>query len=458
VRCAGSPAWWLYNLLFPAVFAALLPKFLLRMMRRGGWHHHFWERVGVLDRATRRRLQRRTRWRVWIHAVSVGEVYVAARFMAELRRRRQDVSFVLTTTTSTGRAVAEKHLSAEDIIFYLPLDRPWLMRRLLRLVQPALVLLVECEMWPNLLRYCTRYGIPVVLVNGRISDHSFRNYRRVRWMTRRLLPMMDLLCLQGDTDAARLLELGAPPERIVVVGSAKYDVDPGDDSTAETVGKVLERVGFDGRLLLVGGSTWPGEEAALVEAYRRLRGAHPDLRLVLVPRHVERAPEIEGLLAAAGLRYVLRSRVEESAGADDYDVLLADTTGELRGFYRWAQVVFVGKSLTRKGGQNIIEPARYGRPIITGPNLQNFRAVAEDFRRAGALLEVRNEEELVSVVRDLLADPGRREEYGRRARQVVEERRGAVQRTLDEIFRRLNVLKPEETGGADRATVGGTED
>ncbi|RKX32622.1 MAG: hypothetical protein DRP22_01920 [Verrucomicrobia bacterium] len=439
LQCARSPVWWLYNLLFPVVFIFLLPRFVVRMVRRGGYRRHFWQRITLYDRSTRRKLTRESAFRVWIHAVSVGEIFVALRFMEEIRRKKPDASFVVTTTTSTGRAVAEKQLRDEDIILYFPLDRPCLMKGLLRLVRPSLVLLVECEMWPNLLRYCTLSGIPVVLVNGRISDHSYRNYCRVRFMTRRLLPMVDLLCVQGETDRERLLSLGASPERTLVVGSAKYEVPAGGEEVFQVVERVLSRVGFRGRTLLVGGSTWPGEEEALVRVYRKLRPAYPDLRLILVPRHVERTGEITALLASHGVRYALRSAVESESGADDYDVLLADTTGELRGFYRWADIVFVGKSLTQRGGQNFIEPAQFGRPVITGPNLQNFPVVARDFLDAQALLVITDEQELSEAIEKLLRDPALREEYGRKALNVVREKQGAVRRTLEQIRSRLSL-------------------
>lgn len=439
LRCARSRVWRFYNLSFPVVFAFLLPRFAVRMVRRGGYWRHFWERITLYDRSTRRNLNRVTGFRVWIHAVSVGEIFVALRFIEEIRRRKPDSAFVVTTTTSTGRAVAEKQLGGGDLVLYFPVDRPWLMKRLLRLVRPSLVLLVECEMWPNLLRYCTFSGTPVVLVNGRISDHSYRNYCKLRFMTRRLLPMVDLLCVQGQTDRERLLRLGAPSERTVVVGSAKYEVPAGGEAVFKVVERVLGGVGFRGRTLLVGGSTWPGEEEALVMAYKQLRPEHPELRLILVPRHVERTGEIRAMLESHGVRYILRSSVGSQSGPDDYDVLLADTTGELRGFYRWADIVFVGKSLTQRGGQNFIEPAQLGRPVITGPNLQNFPVVARDFRDAQALLVISDGQELFETIRRLLQDPALRQEYGRKALEVACRKQGAVRRTLEQIRSRLSL-------------------
>ena len=418
--------WLAYNALFALVYFLLLPKFLLRMRRRGGYGKGFLQRFAVYGPEVRARLAG-DRDRIWVHAVSVGEVYVGLRFIEELRAARPKAAFVLTTTTSTGRRVAEAGLAEDDVLLYFPSDCPGIVRRAFRRLRPRAILLVENELWPNLLREADRRKVPVFLVNGRISASSYRGYRKVRWMTRRALPLVRRFLVQSEEDAARLLDLGAPAERVQAVGSAKYDVVRDDPAAAAQAQAILRAAGLgEGDLLLVGGSTWPGEEAALLRVYRALKPRYPALRLVLVPRHVERRPEIEADIARQGLAHTRRSALDERKAAGPVDILLVDTTGELRGLYTAATVIFVGKSLTQTGGQNIIEPALPGKPIVVGPHLENFPGVAEDFRQAGALIQVDDERGLREAVRDLLDNADKRAAYGDRARQLVERKRGAV--------------------------------
>jgi len=431
--------WALYNVLFAVGFLLVLPRFLLRMARRGGYSRHFWERVGIYERNKRNDLSRGGR--IWIHAVSVGEVLVALRFMDELRRRHSQLRFVLSTTTSTGHAVAERRLVEEDILIYFPVDFPPVVRRVLRLMAPRLLILVECELWPNLVRTAHARGVPVVLVNGRISEHSYRGYRRLRVFTRRLLPIVEVMCVQSSADREKLLQLGGVPQRVRVVGSAKYDLADVRPGSVEEVDTVLERCGMGrGRKILLGGSTWAGEEEILLRVYKEARKRFPDLRLILAPRHVERMGEVIRAVKAAGMTYTLRSSVDGSASGGpvkETDVLLIDTTGELRLFYHGATVIFIGKSLTRHGGQNIVEPAAAGRPVIVGPNLENFPVVFDDFKKAGAITVVRDEIELGKAVEELLADPERCRTLGERASRLVREKGGAVARTADMIERYL---------------------
>jgi len=429
--------WILYNVLFVFVYLLLLPRYLLRMRRRGGYRRGFLQRFAIYGPAVRARLAEKGN-RIWVHAVSVGEVYVGLRFIEALRRARPETAFILTTTTSTGHRVAAAGLAEDDVLLYFPSDVPGIVRRAVRQLRPRAVLLVENELWPNLLREADRRGIPVFLVNGRISAASYRGYRKVRWMTRRALPLVRRFLVQSEDDAARLRALGAPAERVRAVGSAKYDVVRDDPAGAARARAVLRNAGLGERdLLLVGGSTWPGEEAALLRVYRALKPHTPALRLVLVPRHVERRPEIEEEIARQGLAHSRRSALDARTEAGPVDILLVDTTGELRGLYTAATVIFVGKSLTQTGGQNIIEPALPGKPIIVGPHLENFPGVADDFRQADALVQVEDEDGLREAVRMLLDDPERRAAYGRRARELVERKRGVVAASVEMLAAEL---------------------
>ncbi len=420
--------WWVYNLLFPLAFAGLLPHFLLRMLRRGGYARHFTQRFGRYGAEEAARLEAPGR-PIWIQAVSVGELAVAFSFMAELRRRDPAVRFVLTTNTSTGHALALAKIQPPDVTLYFPMDVPGVVKRALRRIRPAAVVLIENELWPNLIRYARRQDIPTVLVNGRISEHSFQGYWKIRFITRRLLPEVRWFCVQTAIDRDRLLALGAPADRLEVVGSAKYDLDATPPTAEVRARAALAALGVRaGDPVWVGGSTWAGEEEALLDAYRAAQARHPGLLLALVPRHAERRDEVLAAIRERELTVVQRSRFPDGAPppAARPDVLLVDTTGELRGFYAAADLVFVGKSLTQTGGQNPIEPARDGKPILVGPHMENFAEVARDFRDAGAWVQVADAAELAAAADRLLGDAAERDRLGRAAADLVARKAGAT--------------------------------
>ena len=429
--------WILYNLLFSIAAILVLPFFVFRMFRRGGFRRRFMERFALYRPDVHRELA--TGGRVWVHAVSVGEVYVALRFMEEIRTAQPGTSFVLSTTTSTGRSIADRNKSDDDIVLYFPLDLPFLMRRAVRAIRPRMLLLMECELWPNLIRLCASAGIPVALLNGRISASSARGYRWARVFFMPVLRALRCCFVQTQSEKAWLVEMGVSSDRIRVVGSAKYDainIEPGGEKRAR---EVLRAAGIpDDASLWVAGSTWPGEEKAVLEVYKRLRAEHEDLKLVLAPRHVERRRQIEDDIRSAGLRWVRRSKAEdpEPGGAGDRapDVLLVDTTGELRDFYAAATVIFVGHSLVAGGGHSIIEPAVFAKPIVVGPYLENFPVVASDFLEADAVVQVKDEDGLHDELADLLRDETLRAGYGERAAGVVKTHGGSVRETVSELL------------------------
>jgi len=424
--------WFFYNILFAIGIIAMLPRALVRMRRRGGYARNFGQRFARYSPELLAQL--REGGRIWIHAVSVGEIFVATRFMQEFRARRPDVKFVLSTTTSTGYGIAEKDVASPDVLIYLPVDFSYVMKRALSIIRPKALVLVECELWPNLIRLVRRGGVPVILINGRISDHSYSGYSKLRVFTRPLLAQVDLLCVQSDDDRQKLASLGADPARLNVVGSTKYDMTPANGDGEENARAALDAAGIArNRLVLLGGSTWAGEEEALLDAYKELRVTINNLVLVLVPRHAERRDKVLSAIADRGLSVVRRTELKSGASAPP-DVLLVDTTGELRSFYACADVIFVGKSLSEHGGQNIIEPALCGKPIVVGPNMENFITVTRDFLAADALVQVRDAAGLRDAIRVLLSDPSKRVSLGEKAQRLVREKAGAVQKTLDLIF------------------------
>jgi 3-deoxy-D-manno-octulosonic-acid transferase len=425
--------WWLYNLGFAFGFTLMLPRFLWRMARRGGYARNFLQRFGRYAPATRAQLAEGGR--VWIHAVSVGEVGVALRLIQELRAAQPDLRFLLSTTTSTGHAIAQQQLDPAIPLIYFPLDVPPVSRRVVRLIRPRALLLIENEMWPNLIRAVRQQNVPVAMINARISAHSFRGYHLLRFLTRQLLPRFSAFYAQGQPDADRLIALGAPADRVRVMGSAKYDLAPGGASGAEKARAALDGAGFAAtRPLLLGGSTWDGEEAVLLDTLIALRPLVPELALVLVPRHAERRSEVLREIEARHLTVVCRSAPKPLAHPD---VLLVDTTGELRNFYAVASVIFVGKSLTQHGGQNIIEPAACAKPVLVGPNMENFESILPDFLAAQALVQVADAADLRAAAARLLQDPAEAQALGARAAAVVRAKSGALHATVQALVQQL---------------------
>lgn len=422
--------WIFYNLLFPVAFLLLLPKFTARMLKRGGYKKHFEQRLGIYGHGVRAMLAEGPR--IWIHAVSVGELFVALRFIEEYRKQNPDARFVVSTNTSTGHSLAEQKLDSRDVLIYFPVDLPWVMHRALNAIRPLMLILVECEFWPNLVRQAHRRGIPVSLINGRISDSSFKGYMRLRPFTRRLLELIDPVCVQGRQDADRMIAMGARPATVQTLGTAKYDLPPPDADAATSARAVLRSLAVpDDALILLGGSTWSGEEEALCKIYKTLREKHPALFLVLVPRHAERRDEVQKAVEDQGLSMALRSAGATSGAAPD--VLVVDTTGELMSFYAAADVVFVGKSLCEHGGQNPIEPALFGKAVVVGPNMENFPSVMDDFLSAGALRQADGFQTLGKTIAELLSDSEARRKLGDAARRVIENHRGVITRMVEQI-------------------------
>lgn len=426
--------WFLYNLLFPVVFICMLPKFIARMLKRGGYGQHFEQRIGHFGRNTKARL--REHQRVWVHAVSVGEIYVALRFIRAYRSANPYALFALSTTTSTGHTIARRELDPRDVLFYFPVDLPPIVRKVLRIVNPSRIVLVEGEFWPNLIRQANGMDIPISLINGRLSERSYKGYRKLKPLTTDVLRRIRPICVQGKVDAERMIGIGAPPEHVHTMGTVKFDVAERDPAGEETARQIVRGIGVaDDAIVLLGGSTWPGEEDVLCSIYKRMRETHPDLYLIMVPRHVERSEEVVQVFEKHGLSYERRSHVDLSRPGDRPDVLLVDTTGELRNFYSVADLIFVGKSLTQHGGQNPIEPAMYGKAVIMGPNMENFPVVMEVFLTAKAVLQVASADGLADAIEHLIAAPAEREQLGLRAAQVVERSRGVIEKTVQLLDR-----------------------
>jgi 3-deoxy-D-manno-octulosonic-acid transferase len=413
----------LYSLLLTVAFVVSLPWFLWKGRATGKYLRTFRERMGRLpvylnvdgDRS------------IWIHAVSVGEVLAARPLVPSLRERFPSHRIFVSTTTMTGNAVARKSLRGVDGLFYTPFDFPHPVRNALEVLNPSLLLLIETELWPNLIHEAHRRGTRIALVNGRISPRSFPRYRRFRRLLAGTLAEVDLFLMQGDAHAERILAMGAPPERVQVTGNLKFDaVEPG--RLPERLVKLLHGGAGPLRPMWVAGSTMGGEEELVLSAFHRVRSEVPEARLVIAPRHPERFDAVAPLVEAAGFRCLRRTALDPLAWRDG-EVLLLDTLGELSQLYALASVVFVGGSLVPAGGHNILEPAVAGKPVVVGPHMENFQEIADQFRAESAMVQVGSPDELAHEVSALLLDEGRSRDLGERARDLVGRNRGAVSRT-----------------------------
>ncbi len=418
----------LYNLLWPLGLLFYLPAFLRKMFRRGGYRKNFGQRLGFYRGKVRERL--RGQRPLWMHAVSVGEVMIALKLARQLRARKPQMHCALTTTTATGYALAQKSAPAWVTVLYTPLDFWPVMRRAFRLIAPRQIVLIEAEVWPNMVSEAQRRKIPVVLANARLSPRSERRFLRFRFLLAPIFGKLNLLCVTDTQDAARWRRIGAPAERIQAVGNIKFDPEEMLALSVEPR-RFLEQICVgSARPVLFGGSTHGGEEEILADTFVRLRQELADLFLVIAPRHVERAGEIESLLRKRGLRVVRRTgRCTESSA----DVLLIDTTGELADWYAIATVVFIGKSMTAHGGQNPVEALIAGKPVIIGPHMENFAEISKQLLEQNAALRARDPGELTSLTRRLLLDPKLRETMSARATGVLAGHRGATARTAELI-------------------------
>lgn len=408
---------FLYNLLFPIGLVLYLPRQLVKMLRRGDYRDKFGQRLGFYDRETRARLQ--SGERTWIHAVSVGEVRIALKLISQLRAREPASRFALTTTTSTGYAVATSAADTSIEVMYNPIDFWPVMRSAFRAIRPKRLVLVEAEVWPNLVAIAHKQHVPVALVNARLSRRSETRFRTFRPLVEPTFRCLDLVCVAEEHDVERWASLGIPRQRIRCVGSIKFD--------PEEPLKDRELNLRQDRPVLFGGSTHAGEEEVLAAAFQRLRAQFPNLLLVLAPRHVERTREIRAQLEAEGLHVVLRSESATNAR----DCLLIDTTGELQSWYGVATAVFVGKSLTARGGQNPVEPIVVGKPVLFGPHMENFQPLANSLVQFGGGIRVHDLESLTNETALLLRDPSRAAHVVENARHVLASHAGATRRTAE---------------------------
>lgn len=424
----------LYSLLYTLAFLALLPYFAYQAIFNRKYLGNLSGRLWVKTDS----LKKDARPAIWLHAVSVGETLAAKTLIGELCERFPNHRLVISTTTLTGQAVARDHLCEADEICYFPFDWKFTVRRALNAIQPQIVILMESELWLNFLCECKVRQIPAIVVNGRISDRSFPRSQKFGFFVHRLYSLVTAFLMQSPIDADRAMKLGAPSERVSVTGNLKYDIgDTSQSAKSAEKAKELDQMFALGHApLIVAGSTSEGEERILLDAFVRLqnRSEFKNVRLMIAPRHPERFDNVARLLEAAKLNFVKRS--VNSPSAQNAEVVLLDSVGELGSVYRFASLVFVGGSLVPVGGHNILEPALFAKPIIVGPYMQNFRQIAQDFLQHDALIQIRQTEEskqaseLDQIFTELLTNENRARQLGENARLAMDKNRGATERTI----------------------------
>ncbi|NJE33491.1 3-deoxy-D-manno-octulosonic acid transferase [Megasphaera sp. SW808] len=430
--------YWLYNVLLLVYWATLIPMLIYRLIREEGFYQRIKQSIGFLPDDLKEKIS--NRHAIWVHAASVGEIVAASPIVREMRKTHPNEVIIVSVVTATGFRMAHQIIKGADGILYFPLDLPYLTDRILTIVKPRAIVLVETEIWPNFLRIAARKNIPVMMMNGRISRRSSSRYRMITFFTRRVLSTIYVFCMQSRIDAQYIIDIGADPNKVIVTGNTKYDQTYGI-VTDEEKKRYLKELGFDENTypIMIAGSTHKGENVSVYKAFCNIRNHFPGAKLIIAPRYIHQADLIYDEGVKHGVTMVKRSdMVAGKQIAGPYDGVLLDTIGELGRVYSLGDLVFVGGSLAHIGGHNILEPAAHGKPIVVGPNMFNFVEIFDLLSSRGACVMVRNEEEFIDTCLDILIHPEKAEEMKRHCLEIVEENQGATKKNLDELQRLLD--------------------
>ncbi len=428
----------LYTVAIVVFFALAFPVLALHKKTRAGWGRRF----GLYPRGPLAATGGRPRF--WLHGASAGDLLALSPMIKELKARFPGCTVVLSTLTNSGYAMGRERIRDADAITFVPWDLPGATRRAVAAIDPDLLVLEYTEIWPNLIRAARRHGAKVVVTNGRFSPGKLRSYRLLFSLIGNPLQVVDLFLMREDEEAERVLRLGAPLDRVWVTGNTKFDALVPARAPGPADQELLRAFGFpEGVPIFICGSTHEGEEGVLLSVYRRLLAEHPELRLVVAPRYVERAAKVKALAEDAGL--CARLRTEKAAAAAPARVCVLDTIGELSSAYRLATLVFVGGSFTTRGGQNILEPAAQGKPVLFGPHMENFHDSVQVLVGRGGI-QVNDGDHLYRVAHELLARPEKMKEVGELARAAVTSVRGASARNVALMARLLEPRPPATTG------------
>lgn len=431
---------WIYNLAFIFFGIFYLPTFLFKIKRAESRKQLLKERFGFLSRELQKKLLGKKV--IWIHAVSVGEVIAVQNFIRGFLPPHPEHHVVLTTVTPTGQKIAKELESSQVSVCYAPFDITIAVRRFFKTLDPECLLLMETEIWPNLLVEAGRFRVPVGMLNARLSLRSAKSYGRFRYFFKEVFSAIHFVLAQDGQDAKRFACLGIPATSIQVLGNMKFDNQPLADLDATDAVRMKTQWGFSSKdQIVIAGSTHEGEEKILAEVFLDLKNNFPNLKMLIAPRHVERSEKIAALFQSRKFAVALASRLQETSS---FDVLILDQLGVLKKLYAMADIVYVGGSLVRRGGQNPIEPANFKRPIVHGPFVRNFEGVYRTLDQQGGAILIRDQAELVFAFSHLLQDEGERKKLGANAFEIVHQMRGATLRHIEWISDFLNGKKERE--------------
>lgn len=410
---------FVFDFLYIIAVFFYLPAFFLK----GKYQLDLRQRFGIYSDELKQRLKGRDNL-IWLHAVSVGEIKAAAALLENLRNVFPKINFLISTITPTGNAVAKQIAGADDTVIYFPFDLSWVVSRALSVFRPKMFLIMETELWPNLIIEASKRKIPIAVINGRISDKAFPRYEKVSFFFKRVLKKIDLLCMQTEVDRKRIISLGADKDRVYVVGNIKFD------QSKTNSGDVPGALGLkNNEQLIVAGSTHNNEEEIIARVFIRLKDKYPHTRLLIAPRHIHRTAEIKQVLKKLGLESLRISELNLSKiSQGDNTVFILDIMGVLNQYYQLADIVFVGGSLVRHGGQNPIEPASYAKAVVFGRHMFNFSQIAKIFLDNNAAVCVDDQQQLYETLDILLSDQKKRKKFAAQAQLVVNENRGSLQR------------------------------
>jgi len=412
----------LYNLLLIIATVLFFPVILFKLITVPKYRGGMTQKLGRLRKSVLQVIKGSRP--IWIHAVSVGEVMAAHPLIRELKKKYPHRKLILSTVTVTGNYTARRRVPEADAVFYFPFDFPCIVRRVIQGINPQIVLVAETELWPNFFRELKRAGIPSAVINGRISPSSHKNYRKLNKFFSQVFDNVTLFCMQSEADAVRIKDIGADPEKVMVTGNLKFDQRlPVNTSTPVSIAS--------GKKVITAGSTHRGEEATLLDVFKHLRQKYPDLLLIIAPRHPERFNEVEGLINKAGYDCQRRTKLHGPVK----DVLLLDTIGELRSFYSLCDIAFIGGSLVKVGGHNLLEPAAMKKPVIFSRYMFNFKEISEALLSAGGGIMVKDKTELYTQIDNLLSDKELARSIGERAFSVIEMNSGAARKTIEAVGR-----------------------
>ncbi len=427
--------YFIYNILLSITSILLSPLILFALLREKKYRIGLSQKLGFLPPHLLLKLSGSRP--VWIHAVSVGEVAATIPLIQEIKKRCPSQKIILSTVTVTGNYTATIRAREVDAIIYFPFDYPFIVKRVIRQIKPKLFIILETELWPNILRELKRNNIPSVVVSGRISNHSYHKYRWGRFFFSKVLDSIHVFCMQTEVDTRRIINIGADKDRVTTVGNLKFDQCVPTITTEEKE-NLYNMLGLkEGQAIFIAGSTHKGEENIVLEVFKNLKNTYGDLILMLAPRHPERFDEVADLLSHQKLRSIKKTKIKMGQKSNHHDIILLDTIGELSKLYSIGTIIFVGGSLVSTGGHNVLEPVAYKKAVIFGPHMDNFSEISRCLRESGGGFQVDNQEEFLSQAKMLLQNDADRDKLGEKAFEVIALNQGAINKSMEVIERFL---------------------